>query len=190
MWESFTDDAYRRATILGCLIMVFQQLSGINVLIFYSSNIFSNIGKSGAVGAAIVNFSNLVGALVGMVMLGAFGRKTLLVFWSFFMAACMLGMGYSYIEANNCPDKTVDCLPAQMEVYFCVGFVFFFELGMGVIPWLYLAEIMTNSGMSAGVVTNQVFTLLISFSSNSLLSAMGGWVFIMFGCISIAVSCL
>lgn len=75
-----------------------------------------------------------------------------------------------------------------MEVYFCVGFVFFFELGMGVIPWLYLAEIMTNSGMSAGVVTNQVFTLLISFTANSLICSMGGWTFIMFGCISLGVS--
>jgi hypothetical protein len=75
-----------------------------------------------------------------------------------------------------------------MEVYFCVGFVFFFELGMGVIPWLYLAEIMTNSGMSAGMVTNQVFTLLISFTANTLISNMGGWAFIMFGCISLGVS--
>ena len=99
MLESFTDSAYRSATILGCMLMVLQQLSGINVLIFYSSNIFESIGKSGVVGAVIVNISNLIGALCGMLMLGYFGRKTLLVFWSFFMAACMFGMGISYIES-------------------------------------------------------------------------------------------
>ena len=59
---------------------------------------------------------------------------------------------------------------------------------MGVIPWLYMAEIMTNSGMSAGVVTNQALTLLISSISNSLISSMNGWAFIMFGIISGLVS--
>lgn len=59
---------------------------------------------------------------------------------------------------------------------------------MGVVPWLYMAEIMTNSGMSAGVVTNQALTLLISSIANSLISAMNGWVFIMFGIISGLVS--
>ena len=109
MLESFTDSAYRSATILGCMLMVLQQLSGINVLIFYSSNIFESIGKSGVVGAVIVNISNLIGALCGMLMLGYFGRKTLLVFWSFFMAACMFGMGFSYIEAKNCLDPSKNC---------------------------------------------------------------------------------
>ena len=45
---------------------------------------------------------------------------------------------------------------------FALGVVFFFELGYGVVAWLYLAEVMTNSGMSAAVVTSQVGTLLIS----------------------------
>lgn len=112
MLESFTDSAYRSATILGCMLMVLQQLSGINVLIFYSSNIFESIGKSGVVGAVIVNISNLIGALCGMLMLGYFGRKTLLVFWSFFMAACMFGMGFSYIEAKKCLDPSKNCSAA------------------------------------------------------------------------------
>ena len=112
MLQSFTDSAYRSATILGCMLMVLQQLSGINVLIFYSSNIFESIGKSGVVGAVIVNISNLIGALCGMLMLGYFGRKTLLVFWSFFMAACMFGMGFSYIEAKNCLDPSKNCSAA------------------------------------------------------------------------------
>ena len=96
MKECFTDPAYNRATFMGCLMMVFQQLSGINVLIFYSSTIFENVGKSGAVGAAIVNGANLVSALIGSVMLGLYGRKTLLVFWSFWMAILMIGMGFAY----------------------------------------------------------------------------------------------
>lgn len=93
MYESFTDPAYRSATYVGCMVMVFQQLSGINVLIFYSSNIFTQIGKSGPVGASIVNFANLVGAVVGMGLLTKVGRKPLLISTSCLMTACMIGMG-------------------------------------------------------------------------------------------------
>ena len=71
---------------------------------------------------------------------------------------------------------------------FALGFVFFFELGFGVVAWLYLAEVMTNSGMSAAVVTNQLLTLLISLSSKWLLKEMDGWAFVMFGGITLLVS--
>jgi len=187
MWESFTDDAYRRATWMGVLMMVFQQLSGINVLIFYSSNIFSNLDKSGPRGAAAINFANMLGALGGMILLTKMGRKISLVIWSFFMGASMIAMGIVFNQSANCADLANDCLPATLELYFCVAFVIFFELGMGVIPWLYMAEIMTNSAMSAGVVTNQVFTLLISSLANTLIKTMDGYVFIMFGAISMLV---
>jgi hypothetical protein len=47
MLESFTDPIYRSATLMGVFMMVFQQLSGINVLIFYSSEIFEGIDIPG-----------------------------------------------------------------------------------------------------------------------------------------------
>ena len=161
MLESFKDKNYRRASILGCMIMLLQQLSGINVLIFYSSTIFNSIQVPGVVGTAIVNSSNLVGAICGMLMLSCFGRKTMLVGWSFFMTACLFGMGWAYNEAYKlCPnrDDITNCKPpgeyGKYEVLFALGVVFFFELGYGVVAWLYLAEVMTNSGMSAAVVTS------------------------------------
>ncbi len=169
MLESFKDRAYRKASILGCMIMLLQQLSGINVLIFYSATIFESIGSSGVVGAAIVNFSNLVGAICGMLMLSCFGRKTLIVGWSFLMTACLFGMGWAYNEAYKlCPDQTQTCDPGvygSLEVLFALGVVFFFECGFGVVAWLYLAEVMTNSGMSAAVVTSQVGATLIGLFS-------------------------
>ena len=99
MLESFKDRAFRRASILGCMIMLLQQLSGINVLIFYSATIFESIDpspQSGVLGTVKVNFANLVGAICGLLMLSRFGRKTAIVGWSFLMAACLFGMGWAY----------------------------------------------------------------------------------------------
>jgi hypothetical protein len=53
-----------------------------------------------------------------------------------------------------------------------------------------MAEIMTNKGMGAAVVTNQAFTLLISLTSSQLIKSMSGGAFIMFGVISLFVSTL
>lgn len=191
MLESFVDPAYRTATVMGCLIEAGQQLSGVCVLVFYSTNIFISLGKSGPVGAAQVNFANFLGSVIGTVLLSKLGRKFSLVFWSIFMTACMFGMGVSFIAAQSCDTVTVPrppCLPATLEVYFCMAFIFFFEFCYGVVPWIYLAEVMTNSGMAAGVATNQIFILLISLLSTTLINLMGGYAFIMFGGISVCVS--
>lgn len=188
MWESFTDPNYRASTFIGCLIMALQQLSGICVLVFYSATIFEQIGQSGAVGAAITNFANMCGAIGGVTMLAFFGRKIMLVTATFFMATAMILMGNAYIHAEKCVDPAVDCPAASSEVIYCVAFVVFFEFGMGVIPWLYMAEIMTNTGMAAGVATNQTFTLLVSLLTLPMLDALGGWTFILFGVLSILVS--
>jgi phage shock protein PspC (stress-responsive transcriptional regulator) len=146
-----TDPAYRSATFLGCMMMAFQQLSGINVIILYSSKIFESVGISTTLGAALTNSANLFGAIVGMSLLSCFGRKFSLCLWTLFMAGCMIGMGFAFNISAATP-----------ELIFILAFVFFFELGNGVIPWLYAAEILSNSGMSAAVVTANVFTLLIS----------------------------
>lgn len=80
-------------------------MSGINVLIFYSAAIFESVNINGVLGSVIVNTSNFVGAICGMLLLSCFGRKTMLVGWSFFMAASLFGMGWAYNEAYKlCPD--------------------------------------------------------------------------------------
>lgn len=154
MWESFTDPNYRKSTYLGCFLMAIQQLSGISVLIFYSATIFIQIGQSGSVGAAITNGANMCAAIGATIALGFFGRKVMLVTFTFFMSASMILMGNAYIQAGKCADPAVDCPAASSEVIYCVAFVVFYEFCMGCVPWLYISEIMSNNGMSAGVAIN------------------------------------
>ena len=104
----------------------------------------------------------------------------------------MIAFGIVYIFYLNEDCENTDCADKDtftwLIIVFVAGFIFSFEFGSGPIPWLYMAEIMTNKAMSAGVVTNQVFTLLISVATPTLNTALGGWLYIIFGIISIVVS--
>ena len=65
-------------------------------MIFYSANIFQQIGQSGPMGAAFVSTANFLGAVIGMVLLTKIGRKPLMLSTMVLMTACMIGMGIVY----------------------------------------------------------------------------------------------
>ena len=53
-------------------------------------------------------------------------------------------------------------------------FIIFFEFSLGPLLWVYMSEIMTEKGLSLGVVVNQVATILIALFTKSLINAFGG----------------
>ena len=68
--------------MVGCALSIFQQLSGINALIFYSSKIFSTGDddfQSAKEGTVILNVFNVVSAMSAIFLLRYLGRKTLLL---------------------------------------------------------------------------------------------------------------
>ena len=78
--QSFTDSRTSRASWVASTLSMFQQLTGINVVIFYSSTIFADAGTFSAnQGSAIVNTANMVATMGGVVLLGIAGRKTLMI---------------------------------------------------------------------------------------------------------------
>jgi hypothetical protein len=95
--QAICDPRYSRATMVGCALSMFQQLSGINVIIFYSSTIFENVGVPGAKGAVYVNTANFLGTCLSPVFVNNYGRKTLMVFWSSVMSLFMILTGVAYI---------------------------------------------------------------------------------------------
>ena len=69
---------YSAATRLGCLLAIFQQLSGVNILFMYSSTILSKIGDVVII-AILINASNVVFCLPGVIAIANIGRKKLMV---------------------------------------------------------------------------------------------------------------
>ena len=61
---------------VAILFQFFQQFSGINYFIFYSTKIFNQIGQNGALATLVLNVANWLSAFIGIVTINKFGRKT------------------------------------------------------------------------------------------------------------------
>ena len=93
--KAFFDPVYTRASILGCTIAIFQQLTGINILMFYSNTIFEDAGitwESTKV-TALMGGVNFVSSIFGVLLLFKFGRKTLMFFWNFWIVGSLTCLG-------------------------------------------------------------------------------------------------
>lgn len=69
--DTFCNPKYRYATLVGCVLAIFKRLTGINAVLFYSSQIFNDIGWSSRGGTALVGFVNLASTFVAVVLLGS-----------------------------------------------------------------------------------------------------------------------
>lgn len=188
--ETLCHPRYSYATLLGCSLSVLQQLSGINAVMFYSSTIFTTMGVSPRLGSGLVGFINMASTFGAIFLLKSkafftilrlieFGRRTLLWTMSFLMAADLLALGISffYLEGN------------EMAQIFCVIFIMLyivlFEFSLGPIPWLYMAEIMTDKGLSIAVLLNWLMTIVMAIVTPYVIS---GTLFIVFGVLCAVVS--
>ncbi len=143
---------------------------------FYSSTIFSTIpGFKATTGTALVGVVNMVATLASTFLLAFFGRKTLLWTLSFLMAADLVGLGVAYITKV-----------AALEITLILVFVILFEFSIGPILWIYMSETMTEKGVSLGTLANWIFTIIMALVTPTLIDAIGGYLFIIFGCFCFA----
>jgi hypothetical protein len=69
--ETMCHPRYQYATLLGCTLSILQQLSGINAVMFYSSEIFKQMGVSPRLGSGLVGFINMAATFGAIFLLGS-----------------------------------------------------------------------------------------------------------------------
>ena len=97
------------------------------------------------------------------------------------MAAFHVGLGIAFFYVDSSEAAKI------MAVIFVMAFVIFFEFSLGPIPWLYMAETMTDKGLSIAVLLNWLMTLIMAVATPFLID---GWLFIGFGVLCGVVSCI
>uniref|UniRef100_A0A7S3IVE3 Major facilitator superfamily (MFS) profile domain-containing protein n=1 Tax=Strombidium inclinatum TaxID=197538 RepID=A0A7S3IVE3_9SPIT len=144
---------YRRATLVGCTLLVFQQLTGINVIMFYSNMLFKGFEMSATTVTALIGIVNFVATLFGLMFLACAGRKIIMLIFNAAMALTLYMLAVFAYEHNT------------WGMVICVLlFIAFFEFSSGPISWLYAAEIMQDKAVSIGTFLNWSLSLVISIT--------------------------
>lgn len=171
--ELFTVPRIRRATLAACVVMLSQQLCGINIVSFYSSIIFADAGFSplGALFASCVfGFINFVGAIPAIWTMDTLGRRALLLITLPPMALTMLATSFSFGIPEDSPAHFI--LLATLIYLFCAEY----SPGMGPVPNTYSAEVFPLShreiGMSMAVATTNVWASLLSVTFPRILASL------------------
>ena len=88
------------------------------------------------------------------------------------MGVVLTGLGISFYYLNESSTAQILC------VIFILVFVILFEFSSGPVTWIYLAEIMTDKGLSVALLLNQIFTLTVAIVVPYVIS---GALFLVFG---------
>ena len=149
----------RLPIFLAISIGLFNQLSGINAILYYLNDIFLAGGFSKISGdqqAVIIGAMNLAATILGMSLIDKLGRKTLLLIGSVGMAICLSGVAAIFYRQQH----------REYLVWLLVGYIFFFAVSQGAVIWVYISEVfptrVRSKGQSLGSGAHWIMNALIS----------------------------
>lgn len=152
---------YRKIIFTGIFVGIFSQLTGIGVVFYYSSQIFSIAGFSSDTSMAqsvILGVTNLIFTLIAMIIIDKVGRKKLLLFGQIGMVVVLGLFGYGLLTGN---------IGGYWLVALLVAYIAFFAASQGVIVWVLLSEMFPNiiraRGASLGSFANWVVSASLNF---------------------------
>jgi SP family arabinose:H+ symporter-like MFS transporter len=142
---------YRIPVMLAVMVALFNQLSGINPILYYLNDIFEKAGftkVSSDLQAIVIGATNLIFTAVGMSIIDKVGRKKLLIVGSVGTFACLTAISVLFLTG----------LHQNLLLWPLMGFIAFFAVSEGAVIWVYISEIFPNSvrakGQSLGSMTH------------------------------------
>ena len=170
--------AYLKPILLSIALATFNQLTGINGIIYYANSIFHDAGfsnLSGSLQTVMLGLMNLLATLLGMTLIDKLGRRTLLLIGSIGMSVCLLSVAQIFHSGMH----------QNRLVWLLVGFMFFFATSQGSVIWVYLSEIfptrVRSKGQSLGSTTHWVMAAIITFNFKSIAAVSKPLPFVFFG---------
>ncbi|KAL3525476.1 hypothetical protein ACH5RR_013848 [Cinchona calisaya] len=138
-WFDLFSSRYWKVVSVGAALFLFQQLAGINAVVYYSTSVFRSAGiQSDVAASALVGASNVLGTTVASSLMDKQGRKSLLLTSFAGMATSMLLLSLSFTWNVLAPYS------GTLAVIGTVLYVLSFSLGAGPVPALLLPEIFAS----------------------------------------------
>ena len=157
--EPLFNGRYNLPIFLAISIGLFNQLSGINAILYYSNYIFASAGfsaNSAALQTVGVGLVNLIATFLGMSLIDKLGRKTLLLIGAAGMMAALAGISAIFYTKTH----------QGLLVWLLVLFIMFFAISQGSVIWVYIAEVfpsrVRSKGQSVGSSSHWIMNALIA----------------------------
>jgi sugar porter (SP) family MFS transporter len=163
--------------LLAFLIAFFNQLSGINAILYFSPRIFEMTGlgeKAALLQSVGIGVTNLIFTFVGLWLIDRLGRRTLLFIGSFGYITSLGLVAWAFFT------KHFGIVPV------CIfAFIAAHAVGQGAVIWVYISEIFPNrhraEGQSLGSFTHWIFAAMLTTFFPKMVSAFPpGYVFLFF----------
>lgn len=151
---------------IGCMLSVFQQIIGINAVLYFAPRIFESMGVSNnMLFTVIMGVINISFTLVAVFTVEKIGRKPLLIAGSLGMALGALGVALSNVAT----------LPAFVPVISIMLYSACFMFSWGPICWVYIAELFPNTIRSEATAIAVAFQWIFNFIVSSTFVPMYNW---------------
>jgi MFS transporter, SP family, arabinose:H+ symporter len=156
--EKLFNKKFYKPLILAFLLAFFNQLSGINAIIYYAPKVFemAGIGRDGALLSTVgIGVINLLFTIAGWYLIDRFGRRTLMYIGSIGYIISLGLIAYSFYSEVH-----------QFITYYVFLFIAAHAIGQGAVIWVFISEIFPNAvraaGTSFGCLTHWVFAAIIA----------------------------
>jgi MFS transporter, SP family, xylose:H+ symportor len=154
---------YSFPIMAAVMLAMFNQLTGINALLYYAPRVFS-MGNSGTQAALLqsipVGVMLVISTFVGMMVIDRFGRKTLLLVGSVGMVVFLALVAVQFYSAGAGADI------GQRIMWYFIGYILFFGFSQGAVIWVFIAEIFPNmvraKGQALGSFTHWFWAMVVS----------------------------
>jgi sugar porter (SP) family MFS transporter len=173
---------YRLPIFLAITIGLFNQLAGINAILYYLNDIFAAAGfskVSGELGPVAVGAMNLCATLLAMTVIDKLGRKTLLLIGSVGLVGCLSGLAAIFLTHSH----------QKYLLWLLVGYIGFFAISQGAVIWVYIGEVFPNrvraKGQSVGSSSHWIMNAIVSLIFPVLFALSPGTPFVVFACMMV-----
>lgn len=154
---------YRGRLFIGCFIALLQQLTGVNALVYYSTQIFNESGSGNAVMlTTLFGAFNLMATLFSGQVIRRFGRKTILIGGDIGISLWLVLIAiFGYLNK------------AVALNYFIMLYIITFGLSYGPVLWIFVAEILPDIGVGIAILINWIGAFVVAQGFQYYYAAVG-----------------
>ncbi|XP_066364162.1 sugar transporter ERD6-like 4 isoform X2 [Miscanthus floridulus] len=189
-FQELNQKKYRMPLLLGIGLLVLQNLSGINGVLFYASSIFKAAGVTNSdLATCSLGAIQVLATGVTTWLLDRAGRRMLLIISTSGMTLCLLAVSVVFfLKDSISQDSNSYYILTMISLVAIVAFVITFSFGMGAIPWLMMSEILPVSiksfGGSIATLANWLTSFAITMTTNLMLTWSVGGTFLSYMVVS------